>query len=160
MGDQTEHPGDLTREQHLAVQRVLAMRPVRFTPRRLWHELPMRFSFLLIPFATILVLSLLSLTGVRMPVSTSTAALVSSFIGLMLSISESRFTRARVTRLLTPHRGFVCLHCHYPLASLEPAGMCPECATYYNIDEVAAAWVSAYQLHGRVSFGHRKQQPI
>jgi hypothetical protein len=157
MGDQESHPGDLTREQHLAVQRVLAMRPARDTPRRMWHELPLRFAFLLVPFATMLVLAAISLAGWSAAIGDFTMASLSLLIGLLLSAAEPGVTRARVIRLLTPHRGCVCLHCHYPLTSLEPTGLCPECATYYNKNDVAAAWVSAYQLRNRVDFGQRKQ---
>lgn len=54
-----------------------------------------------------------------------------------------------IRKFLTPHGGFVCLRCHYPLRRLPDNGVCPECGTQYTRPQVVELWERTYRLRQR-----------
>lgn len=62
---------------------------------------------------------------------------------LVLSVLLMQANRASI-RLLERHSWVICLHCRYPLDSLDADGTCPECGSAYNRGDIAERWRLRY----------------
>lgn len=138
----------LTQEQERVVQKMLRRQPMLLGPRPTLGQRRLMYAGLAF-FILVGILITLSLWGV-LPRSLSGVLVgvsLSMFFGARaINRWEERLVRRSILALLAPHRGFVCLRCHYPLTSLPDDGQCPECGTLYTREQTVRAWKDAYKL--------------
>lgn len=75
----------------------------------------------------------------RVPVLLGTVMGAVIVAGIHWPLARARYFR-EARNVLVPHRGFVCLTCHYPLTGNPDEGVCPECGTAYRRDHTVWVW--------------------
>lgn len=67
-------------------------------------------------------------------------------IVMAVTTAYIHFRRRIVRRFLSPHQGFICPACHYPLRNLPDVGECPECGTSYTRSGIVQLWFTRYRV--------------
>lgn len=143
MPDDPENPS-LTDAQRVAIEQIKSQRPMPFEarplpgPRRIWLT-----GYWIGAALSITPFVLGGVTGRPVGiwgiVAFMAAAGVFSFAAAMSS--------AAAKRVLIAARGLLCPTCHYQLPAEPASGVCSECGTRYDRDELIRLWRSTYRMH-------------